>query len=294
MSRFDDVVDQARRGRLYPSVILYGTHHDERRRSALELARALLCEHDDASARGCAPDSTGACGHCRRLLWPEAGAERFHPDLHVLERDLRTSTSVAATKGFLRAAYNAPFEARGQVFIVDEADTLGGGAADALLKLLEEPPLRSPRHFLLLAASRLDLLPTLRSRSLTVFLGGGEPLTDDEVGPIADPLTRALDSFFEAPSPLWLLVAAGALSGGAGWDDPRARRPWARGAAAILRYLEHRDLATRDRRSLLALAEALLDAPRLRLRSITPARILEGLLSQHLGRRSVEISRSRR
>ena len=90
-------------------------------------------------------------------------------------RDVRTMP----TKSFLAVAYSSPFEARGQVFVVAEAETLTGGAADALLKLLEEPPARSPRHFLLLAASRLDLLATLRSRSLTIYLGPTEALDDD-------------------------------------------------------------------------------------------------------------------
>ena len=80
-------------------------------------------------------------------------------------------TSVGATKAFLREAQVSPFEARGQVFVIANAETLSGEAANALLKTLEEPPPSSPRHFLLLAPSQLDLLPTL-AKSLAVALSG--------------------------------------------------------------------------------------------------------------------------
>ena len=280
--RLDELLATARDGRLYPSVILYGADEPTRRAAALQVARVLLCERPEAE-RGCDPDAADACGHCRRLLWPEKGAERFHPDLHVLERDLRTRTSVDATKAFARGAVAAPFEARGQVFVVAEADSLGAGAADALLKLLEEPPERSPRHFLLLAASRLDLSTTLRSRSLSLFLGSATALDPQLVDTILASLAPSLDGYFDAPSALHLLTAAGALQSIGGFEDPRAREPWEMAAAAVLRYLHDRELATDQRRALLALAQDLVEAPRLRLRAIPPQRVFEGLVSRRLG-----------
>lgn len=278
------VRELARRGRLYPSVILYGSSLEARRAAALDTARTLLCARD-AGERPCAPaEGAGGevCRHCRRVVWPEPGAERFHPDFQVLERDLLTSTSVDATKGFLAAAYNAPFEARGQVFVIAEAESLTGGAADALLKLLEEPPARSPRHFLLLAGSRLDLLPTLRSRSLAVFLGPPTALDEAEVRAVAAAFGRALDAWLATSAAIYLLTAAEALGQVRGWDDPRARRPWETAAAAVLRCLADGEHGAAVRRALLELAEDLLDAPRMRLRRVTAARILEGLLARRL------------
>ena len=280
----DAVLETAREGRLYPSVILYGLGLAGRQQAAVEIARTLLCT-SPPEARPCASAAEKGkgndppCGHCRRIAWPP---ESFHPDFMVLERDLRTATSAGATKSFLTAAYSAPFEARGQVFVVAEAESLTGGAADALLKLLEEPPATSPRHFLLLAASRLDLLPTLRSRSLAVYLGPSEALGDDEVADIAELFGRSIDRFASGPSPIHLLTAGEALARAAGWKDPRARRPWATAAAAITRYLETAEVETSLRRSLLALAMELLDAPQWRVRGITHGRILEGLLVRHL------------
>ncbi len=272
----DAVRETARNGRLYPSVILYGLGLEGRREAAVEIARTLLCELP-AGRRPC--PGGDPCRHCGRIEWP---SEHFHPDFHVLERDLRTSTSVAATKSFLKVAYSTPFEARGQVFVVAEAESLSGGAADALLKLLEEPPETSPRHFLLLAASRLDLLPTLRSRSLAIYLGPTEALDPEDVETIALAFGRSIDVYAANPSPIHLLTAGEALAKAKGWEDPRARRPWATAAAAILRYAESSEIEASLRRALLALAQEVLDAPQWRLRGITHLRILEGLLARHL------------
>lgn len=275
------VEDLARQGRLYPSVILHGSDARGRRDAALGLSRILLCDRDPET-RPC-----GECRHCRRIQWPEKpkGGEPpvYHPDFQVLERDLKTSTSVEATKNLLKTAQVSPFEARGQVFVVADAETLTGEAANALLKSLEEPHDTAPRHFFLLAPSRLDLLPTLRSRSLSVFLGPSEPLSDAEVGPMLDAFGRAVQGWAETGSSAYLLTAAAALGEGEGWGDPRATRPWTRASAAVVRAVTEARAPRRLHRPLLDLAQDLLEAPRLRLRGVTEQRILEGLVSRRLG-----------
>lgn len=271
-------LDSARRGRLYPSVILHGRDAVARQQAAVELARTLLC---DAAAvdRPC-----GLCRHCRRIVWPgEEKESAFHPDFQVLERDLKTSTSVEATRDLLRTAQVSPFEARGQVFVIASAETLSGEAANALLKNLEEPHVSAPRHFLLLAPSTLDLLPTLRSRSLAVFLGPAEPVDAAAVEPLARSFAAAAGSWARTGAAIYLLTAADALSAAGGWEDPRAARPWATAAAAVLRSLELDPETTQPaRRARLALAEALLGGPALRLRAVPAERILEGLVARHL------------
>jgi DNA polymerase III, delta subunit len=269
----------ARQGRLYPAVILDGGDVESRKRAALELARTLLCEAAP-EARPC-----GVCRHCRRIVWPGGEQAGFHPDFQVLERDLKASTSVDATRELLRTAQVSPFEARGQVFVVASAESLTGEAANALLKNLEEPHVTSPRNFLLLAPSRLDLLPTLRSRSLAVFLGAAEPVDPAAVEPLARSFTAAATAYATSGAPIYLLGAAAALAGAGGWEDPRAGRPWALAAAAVLRSLELEPGAPVPpglRRARLALAESLLESPALRLRGIAADRILEGLVARHL------------
>lgn len=274
---FDAVKAVARIGRLYPSVILYGATAEERQEATLEVSRILLCSKPE-KARAC-----GQCQHCRRLVWPGPKAEQFHPDFHVLERDLRASTSVQATKNFLKTTVATPFEARGQIFVVAEAGTLNGGAADALLKTLEEPPGTSARHFFLLASSRMDLSATLRSRSLSIYLGRSDTLDNELVTEVAEELARSLDAWFATASPLLLMTAASALARIPGWEDIRARKPWATAAAAVLHYARAFNGPPGLRRALYALAQELCDGWTLRLRMITAERILEGLISRHLG-----------
>jgi len=271
------LADLARRGRLYPSTILHGGSAETRRTAALGLARTLLCERAEPGERPC-----GACRHCRRVAWPEAPDAAFHPDFAVLLRDLKTATSAEATREFARAAHSAPFEARGQVFAVAEADTLSSEAGDALLKLLEEPGLAAPRHFLLLAPSRLDLAETLRSRSLAVFLGPSESAPEELLAGAARGVEESLARWRAGGTALFLLEAAARLAVLPGFDDPRADAPWTAAAEAVRRAALGGQLPPDLRRPLFALAEDLLAAPALRLRGIQPERILEGLLARHL------------
>lgn len=265
---------QARRGALYPAVILHGGRDDARRALALELARTLLCERP-AEGRPC-----GSCKHCRRIVWPGGKQDLFHPDFFVLERDLRTSTSVEAARTLLQAAQVSPFEARGQVFVIAAAETLTNEAANALLKVLEEPPVRAPRHFLLLAPSHLDLLPTLRSRSLSLYLGPAEPLDEARAASLAAGFAGCVHALAATRAPLHVLTAAAELQAAGPFDDPRAARPWALAARAV--RLAADGAAADARRPLLDLAESLLLGWELRLRGVPAERILEGLVARHL------------
>lgn len=273
----EGVLAAARSGNLYPAVILHGSTAEGRRATAYELARALLCEAEE-TGRPC-----GACRHCRRIVERDenaaGGDAPFHPDFQILERDTKTSTSVDAARGLLKAAQFSPFEARGQVFVVASAESLTGEAANALLKALEEPHETSPRHFFLLAPSRLDLLATLRSRSLSVYLGPAAAPDRDALARAAKAFASAVAAWETSRAPIHLLAAAGVLSGVADFDDPRSNAPWAAAAGAILASLDAEAL---PRRPLLALAESLLDAPGWRLRGISADRILEGLVVRHL------------
>lgn len=268
----------ARSGELYPSCILHGLDETGRRAAALEIARTLLCA-ESTDRRPC-----GECRHCRRIDWPQSSSAVFHPDFQVLERDLRTSTSVEATRVFLRAAQIKPFEARGQVFAVAAAESLTPEAANAFLKALEEPHTASPRNFLLLTPSQFDLLPTLRSRSLAVYLGGGEGADTSRVDGLSEALAAAVGSYARSGNRMDLFAISSALQEAGGWQDPRARRPWELAAAAVVAVARQSDLEPAQRRRLLGLAEDLLGGPDMRMRGIQPQRILEGLVHARLDR----------
>ena len=260
----------ARSGQLYPSVILHGQTAENRQEVALRLARTLLCEADPA-ARPC-----GTCKHCSRIVWPSAKNDAFHPDFRILERDLKTSTSVSATKAFLQGAQVAPFEARGQVFVLASAESLTGEAANALLKTLEEPHTSSPRHFLLLSPSQFDLLATIRSRSLAVYLGvTGADFTAEMEG-LAEEFAGSIQGFMRSGNALDLLAGAEVLSRVSSWKEPRDAVPWSQAAAIVRRSTDLVESA--GRRGLLTLAQDLLGGWQSRVRGIQAQRILEGMV----------------
>lgn len=272
----------AAEGRLYTSVILHGGEAKERLALASRIARALLCEREP-NVRPC-----GACKHCRRI---DLEADKvFHPDFVFVRRDPKkreTVIPVDKVRTLLQTAQVSPFEARGQVFVIVEAETLHPAGANVLLKTLEEPADRSPRNFLLLASSANELLPTLRSRSLTVYLGAGDAAGDGDEDLAADLVElwrrRPGDDAFA----LWVSALAGRLVQGGGFEDIRARQCWTRIAGALAtaaRALNDRA----DRAAALALSADLLDAHRLRQRSIQPQRIVAGLAARRLRRDRVD------
>ena len=271
----------AAEGRLYPSVILHGGEAKERLALASRIARALLCEREP-DMRPC-----GKCKHCRRI---DLEADTvFHPDFVFVRRDPKkreTVIPVDKVRTLLQTAQVSPFEARGQVFVIVEAETLHPAGANVLLKTLEEPADRSPRNFLLLASSANELLPTLRSRSLTVYLGAGDAAGDDE-----DLVADLVELWRQRPGDdafaLWVSALAGRLVQGGGFEDIRARQCWTRIAGALAtaaRALDDRA----DRAAALALSADLLDAHRLRQRSIQPQRIVAGLAARRLRRDRVD------
>lgn len=299
----DELPRLAAEGRLYPSVIVSGGTPDDRLDLAFEIGRALLCERAPEE-RPC-----GECGHCRRVdrdrYASEArakaasekrggkadeendeGVRQGHPDFLLLERPpARRDIRIGMVRPLVRAAQMSPFEARGQVFVIAEANTLNPHGANTLLKTLEEPVGTTPRHFLLLASSAQELLPTLRSRSLTVYLGAGDAVAAADDERAADLVEHWRQRPGDATSALWTLGLVERLLaiGGKDLDDVRARQGWTRIAAAVVdaaAALEDRG----DRAAALAFAADLLDAPRLRERYIQPRRIVEGLAVRRLRR----------
>lgn len=97
-------------------------------------------------------------------------ARNVHPNVLVLRRpwdDKAKRFRTQITAGELREGLNrflgqAAASSAWRVVIVDSADDLNEQSANALLKLLEEPPARTV--FLILAHSPRGLLPTIRSR----------------------------------------------------------------------------------------------------------------------------------
>lgn len=122
----------------------------------LEFARAaaelLLCE---------APlKRDGACGQCRSCHLLQAG---HHPDLRfVAPLEDATSISIEQIREFNDFFSLTAHYGQAKVVIIRPAELMQRAAANALLKILEEPP---SLGILLLVANAIDrLTPTIRSR----------------------------------------------------------------------------------------------------------------------------------
>jgi DNA polymerase-3 subunit delta' len=133
---------------------------------ALEVARALNCR-SPKDHEGC-----GVCPACRRIVnlnYPQRDdAEEWtqiiwtdHPDVGLVVAPKRV-LRVEQMRQIEKEANFRPFEGKARVFLIDEADKLNDASANALLKVLEEPPRTS--HLILITARPAMLLPTILSR----------------------------------------------------------------------------------------------------------------------------------
>ena len=194
-----------RRGKLPQVLLLTGPAGVGKQRLALWLAQLALCEQEG-------PEPCGACRPCRLVAglshpdvhWfvpiprPKASdtdkqveeaaqsiaavlSERRAEPLYPAA-DGMASHSLASVRLLQREAALTAAEGGARIFILAEADRLvaqeaSQEAANALLKLLEEPPAGS--LFVLTTVEPRRLLPTMRSRAVPIRLGR---LTDADVG----------------------------------------------------------------------------------------------------------------
>jgi DNA polymerase-3 subunit delta' len=147
---------------------------------ALEIARALNCR---------TPKDHEACGVCsscvriRKLNYPTRDdADEWtqiiwtdHPDVGLVVAPKRV-LRVEQMRQIEKEANFRPFEGKARVFLIDEADKLNDASANALLKVLEEPPRTS--HLILITARPAMLLPTILSRCQMIRFS---PLTPAEI-----------------------------------------------------------------------------------------------------------------
>jgi DNA polymerase-3 subunit gamma/tau len=80
-----------------------------------------------------------------------------------MELDAATHGLVDDARDLRDKAFFAPVQSRYKIYIIDEAHQLGPGAANALLKVVEEPP---PHVIFIFATTEPDkLISTIRSRT---------------------------------------------------------------------------------------------------------------------------------
>ncbi len=144
------------KGSLAHAYLLVSPPHVGKMTLAVNLAMAINCESPE---RPC-----GKCNSCQRI------ATGKHADVQVIELsqivdsegDSKTKISVEQVDQILHSVNLAPYEGKYKVFIIDGVEFMSIGAANRLLKTIEEPV---PNVIFILLTANESLVPaTIVSR----------------------------------------------------------------------------------------------------------------------------------
>ncbi len=191
-------VDAYNSGRLAHAWLLTGTEGIGKATLAFRIARFMLSQSNGgnneslfAAEENAAPESLDVALEGPATAQVSAGS---HPNLMVLRCGVDEKTGRARTVitvddvRKLQGLFSMTAGADGwRVAIVDPADDMNRNAANALLKVLEEPPAKS--LLLLVSHAPGRLLPTIRSRCRRLVL---KPLNESHVADIVGALQPEL------------------------------------------------------------------------------------------------------
>jgi len=189
-----------RAGRFPSSILLQGPRGVGKQRLAIWIAQQLLCGEENAPCGDCASCRYAADLTHPDLHWifPRPRLKDSDPDLQQVRDDYAEAIAeraavhglysppsgaegiyVATVRYLVQQAVIAPAIARRKVFIIGDAERMvpqegSDMAANAFLKLLEEPPANTT--IILTSSEPGALLPTIRSRVVTVRV----PLVPDK------------------------------------------------------------------------------------------------------------------
>ncbi|MCK9388629.1 MAG: DNA polymerase III subunit delta' [Sulfuritalea sp.] len=204
--------------RLPHAVLLVGPAGVGKTAFSEQLAALLLCES--------ITQELTACGECQACRWLDAGN---HPDFRRVapegddDAEEGVSEKKAAEKTKKRSAniikidqirelegfvFTGSHRNGNRVVLITEAEAMNPASANALLKILEEPP--ASVYFILVSSKTKSLLPTIRSRCRVIPFGA----------PNADAATAWLASAgLEKQAARYLQLAGGAPMRVAQWKE---------------------------------------------------------------------------
>ncbi len=164
-------------GRLPHAMLLVGPAGVGKSAFSEQIAAMLLCEAVTVEQT--------ACGICQACNWLDAGN---HPDFRRVAPDddgeaeegsaVKNDKAKKRSSSIIRIDQIRELEAfvftgshrnGNRVVLITEAEAMNAPAANALLKILEEPP--SSVYFILVSSKSKSLLPTIRSRCRCISFG---------------------------------------------------------------------------------------------------------------------------
>lgn len=138
------------RHHLYHAFLLLGPQGLDKTALARKLAALLLCQGEQAES------PCERCASCVKV------ASFSHPDVSLVSAGDKKSITIEQVRDMTAEAHQKPWEGNYKIFILEDVHRMREEAANALLKILEEPPAHVV--FLLTAENEHAVIPTILSR----------------------------------------------------------------------------------------------------------------------------------
>ena len=137
------------------SYIFLGPAGSNKTQAAYALACAYICDDSEMLGGQC-----GKCDKCKKIL------AHKHPDVKYYAPEGQSGYLISQIREIIHDTELAPVQGSKKVYIIDRADLLGTGPANAFLKTLEDPIANT--CMILLGRSANTVLPTILSRCVCV------------------------------------------------------------------------------------------------------------------------------
>jgi DNA polymerase-3 subunit delta' len=153
------------KNRLPQALLFVGPRHAGILSFANRLMAILLCQNQETPC--------GHCPACHLLL------HGIHPDINYIRQEkLGGAIKIEQVRELQQTIYQTPQQGSRRFIVIDPADKMNISAANALLKILEEPPKHT---FFILIAEQIDSIPaTILSRCQKYMFSVPASITNEE------------------------------------------------------------------------------------------------------------------